>query len=53
MIFDAGNPLRDYGAARRTAAPDKLFGGVDAFDENETDGYEEFTAPEDGTYDDG
>ena len=51
MIFDAeGNPLRDYGAARRTAAPDKLFGGVDAFDENETDGYEEFTATADGTY---
>ncbi len=51
MIFDAeGNPLRDYGAARRTAAPDKLFGGSTPFDENETDGYEEFTASEDGIY---
>ena len=51
MIFDAeGNRLRDYSAARITAAPDKLFGGVTPFDENQTDGYEEFTALEDGTY---
>lgn len=48
-----GNPLRDYvitGLNTVLAAPDKLFGGVDAFDENETDTYQEFTAPEDGTY---
>ncbi|MEM9220368.1 MAG: PPC domain-containing protein [Cyanobacteria bacterium P01_F01_bin.150] len=51
MIFDAeGNRLRDYDAALFTAAPDKLFGGIGPFDENQTDGYEEFTAPEDGAY---
>ena len=51
MVFDAeGNRLRDYDASSSTAAPDKLFGGVSPFDENQTDGYQEFTAPEDGAY---
>ncbi|MEO1396053.1 MAG: DVUA0089 family protein [Cyanobacteria bacterium J06634_5] len=53
-IFDTeGNRLIDYGVGgfeRVPAAPDKLFGGVGPFDENETDRYLEFTAPEDGTY---
>ena len=50
-IFDEeGNRVRDYTATRFRAAPDKLFGGVTFFDENENAGYEEFTAPEDGTY---
>ena len=48
-IFDAeGNRLLDYEAF--VAAPDKLFGGTGPFDINETDSYQEFTAPEDGTY---
>ncbi|ACB54023.1 hypothetical protein cce_4675 [Crocosphaera subtropica ATCC 51142] len=51
MVFDAeGNQLRDYDGSVWLAAPDKLFGGVSFFDENETDSYQEFTAPEDGTY---
>ena len=51
MVFDAeGNRLRDYDASVFSAAPDKLFGGVGPFDENQTDGYQEFTAPEDGAY---
>ena len=32
------------------AAPDKLFGGIDPFDANETDTYLEFTVSEDGIY---
>ncbi|MEM9219978.1 MAG: pre-peptidase C-terminal domain-containing protein [Cyanobacteria bacterium P01_F01_bin.150] len=48
-IFDSeGNRLLDYEAS--VAAPDKLFGGIGPFDQNETDSYQEFTAPEDGTY---
>ena len=48
-IFDAeGNRLLDYEAY--AAAPDKLFGGTGPFDPNETDTYQEFTAPTDGTY---
>ena len=51
MVFDdAGNRVRDYATFGDTAAPDKLFGGIDPFDEKETDTYNEFTAPEDGTY---
>ena len=51
MVYDAeGNQLRDYDASVWLAAPDKLFGGVSFFDENETDSYQEFTAPEDGAY---
>ncbi|MEB3356616.1 MAG: serine hydrolase [Synechococcales bacterium] len=51
QVYDAeGNPLRDYYASPLTASPDKLFGGIGPFDENETDSYQEFTAPEDGTY---
>ncbi|WP_228025377.1 hypothetical protein, partial [cf. Phormidesmis sp. LEGE 11477] len=50
-IFDAeGNRLLDYQTVTASAAPDKLFGGTDPFDENETDSYTEFTAFEDGTY---
>ena len=51
MVFDAqGNQARDYAVAGETAAPDKLFGSIDPFDENKTDTYSEFTALEDGTY---
>ncbi|MEO1396049.1 MAG: pre-peptidase C-terminal domain-containing protein [Cyanobacteria bacterium J06634_5] len=53
QIYDAeGNQLRDYGTGGfdALAAPDKLFGGTGPFDENETDTYLEFTAPEDGSY---
>ncbi|MEL7039724.1 MAG: pre-peptidase C-terminal domain-containing protein, partial [Cyanobacteria bacterium J06592_8] len=53
QIYDAeGNPLRDYNITgfNSPAAPDKLFGGIGPFDENETNSYEEFTALEDGTY---
>ncbi|MEM7580796.1 MAG: DVUA0089 family protein, partial [Cyanobacteria bacterium P01_A01_bin.80] len=51
MVFDAeGNRARDYVSVGAGAAPDKLFGGIGPFDENETDTYNEFTAPEDGTY---
>ena len=54
QIFDAeGNPVRDYtvsGFRVDPAAPDKLFGGIDFLDENNTDTYQEFTAPEDGDY---
>ncbi|MGD1917692.1 MAG: hypothetical protein ACFCAD_01685 [Pleurocapsa sp.] len=53
QIYDAeGNQLRDYitGGFDPLAAPDKLFGGIGPFDENETDTYLEFTAPEDGAY---
>ena len=53
QIYDAdGNQLRDYflGGTQVVAAPDKLFGGIDAFDENETGSYSEFTASQDGTY---
>ncbi|MGD1932189.1 MAG: pre-peptidase C-terminal domain-containing protein [Leptolyngbyaceae cyanobacterium] len=50
-VFDAeGNRLLDYTVFGVAAAPDKLFGGIDQFDENETDTYFEFTAPEDNTY---
>ncbi|NEP19135.1 MAG: peptidase, partial [Leptolyngbya sp. SIO4C1] len=50
-VFDSeGNQLLDYGIERFNAAPDKLFGGIGPFDENETNSYEEFTAPEDGSY---
>ena len=51
MVFDAeGNRARDYAVAGETAAPDKLFGGLGPFNENQTDTYSEFTALEDGTY---
>ncbi|MEM8830551.1 MAG: pre-peptidase C-terminal domain-containing protein [Cyanobacteria bacterium P01_G01_bin.19] len=53
QIYDAeGTAVRDYGiaGASQNAAPDKLFGGISPFDENETDSYQEFTAPEDGSY---
>ena len=51
MVFDAaGNRVRDYATYGDAAAPDKLFGGISPFDDNETDNYDEFTAPEDGTY---
>ena len=54
QIYDAdGNQLRDYVInefSATPAAPDKLFGGISFFDENETDTYQEFTAPDDGTY---
>lgn len=53
QVYDAdGNPLRDYffSGSFGSAAPDKLFGGISPFDENQTDTYQEFTAPEDGTY---
>ncbi|MGD1921024.1 MAG: PPC domain-containing protein, partial [Pleurocapsa sp.] len=51
MIFDdQGNRVQDYSSNNAAASPDKLFGAVDPFDENEADSYNEFTAPEDGTY---
>jgi len=54
QIFDAeGNAVRDYsvsGFRLDPAAPDKLFGGLNYLDENNTDTYQEFTAPEDGDY---
>ena len=53
QIYDAeGDPVRDYviSGFDSPAAPNKLFGGIDAFDANETDSYQEFTAPEDGAY---
>ena len=54
QIFDAeGNAVQDYsvsGFRLDPAAPDKLFGGLDYLDENNTDTYQEFTAPEDGDY---
>ena len=57
QIYDAeGNEQRDYLVSPIgreqfiQAAPDKLFGGIGPFDENETDTYQEFTAPEDGAY---
>jgi hypothetical protein len=54
QIFDAeGNAVRDYsvsGFRVDPAAPDKLFGGLDYLDENNTDTYQEFTAPENGDY---
>lgn len=56
QIYDAeGNEMRDFiinsflGRAH-PAAPDKLFGGLSPYDENETTQYQEFTAPEDGAY---
>ena len=53
QVYDAeGAQLRDYTITgfNPPAAPDKLFGGIGPFDENETDSYQEFTAPEDGAY---
>ena len=53
QIYDAeGNSVRDYavGGFATPAAPDKLFGGISSFDANETDSYQEFTAPEEGDY---
>ena len=53
QVYDAeGTQLRDYTITgfNPPAAPDKLFGGIGSFDENETDTYQEFTAPEDGAY---
>ena len=53
QIYDAeGNLAQNYALSDflTPAAPDKLFGGVGPFDENQTDTYREFTAPEDGTY---
>ena len=52
QIFDAAGNVAQYPATFDVspAAPDKLFGGINAFDENETDTYQEFTAPEDGIY---
>ncbi|NEP18910.1 MAG: D-alanyl-D-alanine carboxypeptidase [Leptolyngbya sp. SIO4C1] len=53
LIYDAeGNPVLDYEISdfATPAAPDKLFGGTGPFDENETNTYLEFTAPEDGDY---
>ncbi|MGD1930563.1 MAG: pre-peptidase C-terminal domain-containing protein [Leptolyngbyaceae cyanobacterium] len=55
-VYDAnGNLVQDdLGSPAKggffPAAPDKLFGGISPFDENETDSYLEFTAPEDGIY---
>ncbi|MEL6397638.1 MAG: DVUA0089 family protein [Cyanobacteria bacterium J06626_4] len=50
-VFDAeGNRAIDYAVGGEVGAPDKLFGGIGPFDENETDTYNEFTAEEDGTY---
>ena len=50
MVFDdEGNQVQDYSSAT-AAAPDKLFGAIDPFDENETDSYNEFTALKEGTY---
>ena len=53
LVYDAeGNPLQDYinTGFDPAAAPDKLFGGIGPFDVNETDSYDEFTAPADGAY---
>ncbi|MEM9274637.1 MAG: DVUA0089 family protein [Cyanobacteria bacterium P01_F01_bin.143] len=51
MIFDAdGNRARDFVTVGVPDAPDKLFGGIDPFDPNTTDTYNEFTAPQDGAY---
>ncbi|MEO0373144.1 MAG: hypothetical protein AAF329_00680 [Cyanobacteria bacterium P01_A01_bin.17] len=51
MVFDAeGNRLRDYDASLLLTAPDKLFGSPSSLDENQTNTYQEFTAPEDGAY---
>ncbi|MEM7061661.1 MAG: pre-peptidase C-terminal domain-containing protein [Cyanobacteria bacterium P01_B01_bin.77] len=53
LVYDAeGNQLQDYlnTGFDPAAAPDKLFGGLGPFDENETDSYDEFTAPADGSY---
>ncbi|MEM9274925.1 MAG: PPC domain-containing protein [Cyanobacteria bacterium P01_F01_bin.143] len=53
FVYDAdGNQLQDYlnTGFDPAAAPDKLFGGLGPFDPNETDSYDEFTAPEDGSY---
>ncbi|MEM9219708.1 MAG: PPC domain-containing protein [Cyanobacteria bacterium P01_F01_bin.150] len=53
FVYDAeGNQLQDYinTGFDPAAAPDKLFGGIGPFDVNETDSYDEFTAPADGSY---
>ncbi|MEO1396045.1 MAG: amidase family protein [Cyanobacteria bacterium J06634_5] len=53
LVYDAeGNQLQDYlnTGFDPAAAPDKLFGGIGPFDVNETDSYDEFTAPADGAY---
>ena len=57
QIYDAdGIPGREFRIAAlgrdsiTLAAPDKRFGGIGPFDENETDSYQEFTASEDGSY---
>ncbi|MEM9212789.1 MAG: SGNH/GDSL hydrolase family protein [Cyanobacteria bacterium P01_F01_bin.150] len=53
FVYDAeGNQLQDYinTGFDPAAAPDKLFGGLGPFDVNETDSYDEFTAPADGSY---
>ncbi|MEL6351880.1 MAG: amidase family protein [Cyanobacteria bacterium J06627_28] len=53
FVYDAeGNQLQDYinTGFDPAAAPDKLFGGIGPFDPNETDSYDEFTAPADGSY---
>ncbi|MEM8827919.1 MAG: pre-peptidase C-terminal domain-containing protein [Cyanobacteria bacterium P01_G01_bin.19] len=52
-VFNAdGSPATDYGVTGYTkpAAPDKLFGGISNADPEETDSYQEFTAPADGEY---
>ncbi|MEM9218707.1 MAG: PPC domain-containing protein [Cyanobacteria bacterium P01_F01_bin.150] len=52
-IFNAdGSPATDFGVNGYTkpAAPDKLFGGLTNDSPEETDTYQEFTAPTDGSY---